>query len=157
MSEAQHLRTVLQPVAEGRGLFLESVSVGAQGRRRLVRVVVDLPDGPGGVGSDALAEVSHAVSTALDEADVIDGSYLLEVSTPGTDRPLREPRHFRRALGRLVRVRTQSGERVRGRIVDSDDDGVVFDVDGVRRHVAYAELTEGVVELELKALEEEEG
>jgi len=88
---------------------------------------------------------------------VVDGSYLLEDSTPGTDRPQREPRHFRRALGRLVRVRTQSGERVRGRLVASDDEGVVFDVDGVRRHVAYAELTEGVVELELKALEEEEG
>lgn len=154
---AQQLRSVLRPVVEEKGLFLEALTVGAAGRRRLVRVTVDLPDGPGGVGSDALTDVSHAVSAALDAADVIDGTYVLEVSTPGTDRPLREPRHFRRAMGRLVHARTASGERIRGRIVAGDGEGVVFDVDGERRHVAYGDLVEGSIELELTAIEELEG
>lgn len=149
------LRALLGPVIAAHGLYLEDVAVLASGRRRLVRVTVDLPDGPGGVGSDALTEVSRAVSDALDEADVLVGAYLLEVSTPGTDRPLREPRHYRRALGRIVRVRTRSGERVVGRVVDADDGAVTLDVDGARRRVAFPDLVEGVVDVELRGLEEE--
>src|SRR5699024_10468537 len=94
---------LLEPVVAGAGLHLEGVQVSGASRRRLVRVTVDLPDGPGGVGSDLLAEVSRAVSSRLDEAeDLLAGSYLLEVSTPGVSRPLQTARHFRRAQGRLV-------------------------------------------------------
>lgn len=154
--EATRLRPLLGPVVEECGLFLEDVAVGAAGRRRLVRVTVDLPDGPGGVGSDALTEVSRAVSEALDDADAIPGSYVLEVSTPGVDRPLTQPRHFRRALHRLVTVRTHEGERVHGRILTADDDEVVLAVDGTRRHLPYAEVAEGKVQVELGALGEVE-
>lgn len=150
---AARLRGLLAPAVEGCGLLLEDVAVTAAGRRRLVRVTVDLPDGPGGVGSEALTEVSHAVSDALDAADVIPGAYVLEVSTPGTDRPLTEPRHYRRAQGRLVRVRTRGGDRLQGRVVAADDEGVTLASDGVRTHVPYADLVEGAVQVELTALE----
>lgn len=150
------LRSLLEPVVAAHSLYLEDVAVLAAGRRRLVRVTVDLPDGPGGVGSDALAEVSHAVSTALDAADLLPGAYLLEVSTPGTDRPLAEPRHYRRAQGRLVRLRTRSGDRLRGRIVAADAEGLTLEIDGVRRHISYADLAEGSVEVELRSLDSSE-
>lgn len=152
---APRLRSLLAPVVAGRGLFLEDVVVRTAGRRRLVRVTVDLPDGPGGVGSDALAEVARLVSEALDAADLLTGAYLLEVSTPGTDRPLREPRHFRRALGRLVRVRTH-GERVRGRVVAADGDGITLVTDDGPRVLAYGDIVEGVVEVELRDIDEED-
>jgi ribosome maturation factor RimP len=130
------------------------VTLGASGRRRLVRVTVDLPDGPGGVASDALADVSRAVSRALDEADPVPGTYVLEVTTPGTDRPLVEPRHYRRAQGRLVRLRTREGERLHGRLLTADGEGVVLLVDGDRRHLRYDGLAEGRVQVELAGLEE---
>lgn len=151
------LEGLLGPVVDGCGLFLEGVSVRAAGRRRLVQVTVDLPDGPGGVGSEALTQVSHAVSAALDDADLIPGAYVLEVSTPGTDRPLTEPRHYRRAQGRLVRLRTRDGARLRGRVVAADGEGLTLAVDGARTRVAYADLVDGVVEVELTALEEVDG
>jgi ribosome maturation factor RimP len=155
---AQHLRSVLEPVVAGHGLCLEGVSVRPAGKRRLVLVTVDLPDGPGGVGSDALADVSRAVSEALDEVDVLPGAYVLEVSTPGTDRPLSAPRHYRRAVGRLVHLRLRSGERLSGRLVGADEDGLELDVGdagGARRRLAFADLAGGTVEVELRGVEEE--
>lgn len=152
----QRLKGLLAPVVAECGLLLEDVGLGAAGRRRLVRVTVDLPDGPGGVGSDALTEVSHAVSAALDDADAVDGSYVLEVSTPGIDRPLREPRHYRRAVGRLVTVRTRAGESWHGRLVAADAAEVTLSVDGAQRHLPYADLVAGAVEVELKTVGEVE-
>ena len=150
------LEGLLRPVVEGCGLVLEDVTVGTAGRRRLVRVTVDLSDGPGGVGSDALTEVSHAVSRALDDTDIIPGAYVLEVSTPGTDRRLTEPRHLRRAQGRLVRLRMRDGARLRGRVVAADGEGITLAADGGRTAVAYADVVDGVVEVELRAIEEVE-
>lgn len=162
---AQHLRSLLAPVVAASGLHLEGVVVHVAGKRRQVLVTVDLPDGPGGVGSEALTEVSRAVSAALDGDDTISGAYVLEVSTPGTDRPLREPRHYRRAVGRLVRLRTKTGQKVSGRLTAADDEGITLagdDAPESARRLAYADLTEGVVEVELRSLadaafEDEEG
>ena len=81
---------------------LESIRVTAAGRRRLLRVVVDSDHG---VSLDDAAAVSRQLSAALDSVAVMgDFPYTLEVSSPGVDRPLTDPRHWRRAAGRLVQV-----------------------------------------------------
>lgn len=96
------------------GYDLEDLSVTRAGRRYVVRVIVD---GDGGVSLDAVADVSRAVSKALDAAEerggeLISGEYQLEVSSPGVHRPLTLPRHWRRNVGRLVKVTvTGSGRR----------------------------------------------
>src|ERR1700722_4194745 len=91
---------VIRPVIAAAGLDLESVRVTAAGRRRLLRVVVD---SDWGVSLDDAATVSREVSGALDAVAVMgDFPYTLEVSSPGVDRPLTDPRHWRRAAGRLV-------------------------------------------------------
>src|SRR5690625_5103671 len=146
---AAELRAVLEPVVAAAGLFLEDASTSSAGRRSVVRVVVDLSDGPGGVDSDALTEVSRSISAALDDADVVRGSYTLEVSTPGVSRPLTTPRHFRRAQGRLVRLRTAAGT-VRGRVAEVAGDDVAIDTDGGPRQVPLADITSGAVEPELR-------
>jgi ribosome maturation factor RimP len=118
-------------------------------------VTVDLPDGPGGVGSDQLGEVSHQVSSALDDVDdVLEGAYLLEVSTPGVSRPLTEARHFRRAQGRLVTVQTSDGA-VTGRVLDVDADALRLELQDRRRGtttrtVPLAGISAGHVEVELR-------
>jgi ribosome maturation factor RimP len=157
---ATELEAVLGPVVTGTGLFLEGVEVSGPARKRLVRVTVDLPDGPGGVGTDQLGEVSRAVSDALDAVDdALEGAYLLEVTTPGVSRPLTEARHFRRAEGRLVTVQTSEGP-VTGRVVAVDHDAVHLSEEKgkgaapAKRVVPLATITSGKVEIELRRADE---
>ncbi len=145
---------VIRPVVAGAGLDLESVRVTAAGRRRLLRVVVDSDRG---VSLDDAAAVSRALSAALDAVAVMgDFPYTLEVSSPGVDRPLTEPRHWQRSVGRLVRVAVGGAGgggagAVSGRVVSADAGGVTLDVDGNpegRRRFPYSALGAGAVQVE---------
>jgi len=160
---AARLHEILAPVVTRSGLYLEDVEVSGPARKRLVRVTVDLPDGPGGVGSDQLGEVSKVVSEALDDVDdALEGAYLLEVSTPGVSRPLTEARHFRRAEGRLVSIEGAEGS-VTGRVVAVDPDTVYLSEEPAKgaplRHaVPLSGITQGRIEVELRrAADHEEG
>jgi ribosome maturation factor RimP len=141
--------SLLRPVVADGGLVLEGVTVTPAGKRRVVRVVVDLPDDAvGSVDLDRVADVSHTVSDALDATDVLGGApYVLEVGTPGVDRPLTERRHWSRARTRLVAV-TAGGQELTGRVLQVDDDGVVLEVDGAARTLAWADLGPGRVQVE---------
>ena len=149
----QRLLDVLAPVVADGGHDLEDVAVAKAGRRSVVRVVVDKD---GGVSLDDVADVSRAVSEALDALDaaepgVLGGSYVLEVTSPGVDRPLTEPRHWRRSAGRLVRAALHDGGTVTGRVVEADADAagaVVLEVDGAQRSLAYADVARGTVQVE---------
>ena len=142
---------VISPVVTAAGMDLESVRVTSAGRRRLLRVVVDSDRG---VSLDDAATVSRKLSAALDTVAVMgDFPYTLEVSSPGVDRPLTERRHWRRAVGRLVRVTVADSAGsgpVSGRVVAADADGVTLDVEGdpkARRRFAYGVLGAGAVQV----------
>ena len=125
---ANTLVELLTPVVAGAGLLLETVEVARAGHRSTVRVVVDLPAG-----------AARAISEALDRADPVKGRYTLEVSSPGAERELSAPRHFRRAVGRDVRLTTGAGE-VTGTVLRADGESVTVDVGGQERVIAYADL-----------------
>jgi ribosome maturation factor RimP len=148
-SLVQRVRDAVQPAVEDVGLLVEDVAVSSAGRRSVVRVVVDLPDGPGGVDADSLADASRAVSSALDAAEAVAGSYVLEVSTPGTSRALTSPRHFRRAVTRLVRLTLTDGSTLEGRLVAADDDLTLAAADGTRTVVPLSTVARGAIEVEL--------
>ena len=148
------LLTLLAPVVAEAGYDLEDISVTAAGRRNLIRVIVDAETG---VDLDAVAALSRAMSVALD-ADTEGGPdfadpYVLEVSSPGVDRPLTEVRHWQRAVGRLVEV-TVDGAPLTGRVLDTDGRGIRFEVVGVKgrpsktREIAWADLGRGKVQVE---------
>jgi len=155
------LERLLEPVILAAGLDLEAIRVSPAGRRRLLRLVVDAD---GGVGLDKIAEVSREVSARLDACGAMgDVPYTLEVSSPGVDRPLTEPRHWRRARGRLVSVSLTAADgtapsfitdgpgpapTVQGRVLVAGDTGVTLEVDGDRREFRYAELGPGRVQVE---------
>ena len=149
------VREVVQGVLEPAGYDLEELAVSRAGRRHVVRVIVDSDRG---VNLDAVAELSRSISSALDAAEesggaLTPGEYTLEVSSPGIDRPLTVPRHWRRNVGRLVRVRT--GERtVTGRVLAAGADGVELDVAGSRFAVGYGDLGPGRVQVDFSRVAE---
>ncbi|GIH98715.1 ribosome maturation factor RimP [Planobispora takensis] len=146
------LMKLLEPVVGAEGLDLEDVTVTPAGKRRLLRVVVDRD---GGVSLDDVAEVSQAVSAALDADDVMGSApYVLEVSSPGVDRPLTEPRHWRRAVKRLVKADLRDGTSLEGRILAVDETGVDLDVDGVPHRLDHQDLTRGRVQVEFRRFDE---
>ena len=147
----QQVTDLLGPILSRFALELEAVEIIPAGRRRLLRVVVD-GDGPEGRGPllDDLAEASKALSAALDTSSVAgDSPYTLEVSSRGTSRPLQQPRHWRRNIGRLVAVTTTSGERYTGRIIASSEETAALEVDGRGREVALADVAKALVQVEL--------
>jgi len=145
---------LLEPVVASLGLDLEDLEVQTAGRRRRVSVVVDRD---GGVDLDGIAEASKAVSEALDSSDAMgDDPYTLEVTSPGIDRPLTLPRHWRRNVGRRVRAHVSDGSMVEGRVTTVDDDGVVLatDVKGkpesAERRTPWPDLVRGDVQVEFR-------
>lgn len=142
--EEREMNRLLAPVIASAGYDLEDLTVAQAGRRRLVRVIVDADEG---IDLDAVAQVSRAVSDALDARDAFEAPYVLEVSSPGVDRPLREPKHWRRATGRLVKVDVDGNPLV-GRVLAANPDGVRLDVDGTPRAVAWSALGPGRIQVE---------
>jgi ribosome maturation factor RimP len=158
------LTSLIESVLTAMEIDLEAVKVTSAGRRVVLRIVVDAD---GGVSLDDIAEVSREVSAKLDAKNAMgEAPYTLEVTSPGVDRPLTQPRHWRRAAGRLVVVplitKDQNSERPAhagpagylGRIIDVDHDRVTLDIDGARRTFSLGELGPGRVQVEFGRLDE---
>lgn len=127
-ASAQRIRETIEPVVTAAGLWLEEVELARDGGQQVVRVVLDaLEDAEDSVDMDAVAEVSRAVSAALDDTDGLPERYTLEVSSRGASAPLTARRHYSRAIGRLVDLRLVDGGTLAGRLVEveRDEDALV--------------------------------
>ena len=148
----ERLTAELAPVVSELGLDLEAVELTPAGKRRVLRIAVDKD---GGVNLDDIAEADRAVSRVLDDSDAMgEQSYTLEVTSRGVDRPLTLPRHWRRNVGRLVKVTLADGGGVTGRIADADEEAARLDVPGPKKgqstqhDVAYADAAKAVIQIE---------
>ena len=145
-TDPESLENFLRPIVAQFGCDLEAADVSPAGRRRLLRVLVDRD---GGINLDDVADVTRAISKALDTNDVMgDGAYTLEVSSPGVDRPLTLPRHWRRNITRLVNVTLTAGEKLSGRIKTASDESADLDVDGKVRKIAYGDVEKAKIQIE---------
>jgi ribosome maturation factor RimP len=170
VSEApEALAAAIEPVLGALGLSLYDLElVGTAGKSRALRVLVDRPVDPAATEGedegappldlDTITEATRAVSTELDRiegtgspaAAVLRSQYTLEVSSPGLERPLRRPEHWRTAVGDIASVKSTvpaadgAGETVRrhGVVLAVDDDGVDLEFDGAREHVAYTDIVQ---------------
>ena len=139
---------VVEPVVQDQGYDLEALSVMAAGRRRLVKIVIDSDLG---VDLDDVARISSEVSRALDDADAMgETPYVLEVTSPGVDRPLTLERHWRRAASRLVKVTLTDGESITGRVASTNETSatLVNDDDATSVDIAFADVEKAVVQIE---------
>lgn len=145
---AESLAGVIEPVLASLDLELFDLELTGSGGGRILRVVVDRT---GGVDLDAITAATQAIAPLLDsrseKADPsLAGPYALEVSSPGLERPLRRPDHYRRAVGSTVSVKTRDDQgaarRVRGVLTAADDDGVNLETDAGPERIAYADVTQ---------------
>jgi len=151
-TQSERLRALLEPLVVKAGLELEEIGLTAAGKRRQLMVVVDAEEG---VRLDAVAELSRELSQALDASDAMgETEYVLEVTSPGTDRPLTEPRHFRRNTGHLVKLQLKERGELIARIIAVDGTGLDLEVPGVKgrkpkpARADFAEIARARVEIE---------
>jgi ribosome maturation factor RimP len=130
------VEALVRPVVESAGLELVEAAFRREGGRRVLRVTVDRE---GGVDLDAISQASERLSRRLDIEDVAAGSYTLEVSSPGVERPLRQPRDFERHVGEKVKVKTTEpfeGSRTHtGTLTAADDEAIVVRTDAGERRI----------------------
>ena len=142
MPERETIVAAVEPVLTPLGLELFDVQLTGSGRARTVRVVVDRD---GGVDLDAITAASERIQPALDDLDAL-GPYALEVSSPGLERSLSRPEHFRRAVGETVSVKVRGADggarRMRGELVAADDRGFTVEAEHGAEHVDYEQVVQ---------------
>ncbi|MER5933337.1 ribosome maturation factor RimP [Streptomyces sp. NPDC002054] len=150
--QSDRLRGLLEPLVAAKDLDLEDIEVSRAGKRRMLRIIVD---SDAGVELDTCAELSREISDTLDETDAMgEDEYVLEVSSPGADRPLTEHRHYVRATGRLVKFQLADSGDLVARILGVDEEGLDLEVPGVKgrkataRRIAFTDIAKARVEIE---------
>jgi len=141
---------LVEPLISKAGLVLEEVQVQTPGKHRFVTVIVDSETG---LNLDQVTDASRLVGEAMDTASFMGGApYTLEVTSPGVDRPLTAPRHWRKNADRLVKIIKLDGEICKGRIKSSTDDDVTLDC----CTVAFADIKRATIEVEFNRPEKKE-
>lgn len=133
MGKREELWALLEPAVEAMGYELIEVELRLSPKRSLLRLYID---GSDGIDLSDCEMVSHQASGLLDLEDPLPGAYTLEVSSPGLDRPLVKVSHFRRFIGKRVKVRTalpiEGRRNFTGYLVGVGDDAIEVDVDDRR-------------------------
>ena len=140
----------VDPLVANEGMEIVDIDYRREGRGNVLRFYLDRADG--GVTIDELTTMSRRLGDLIEVHDLVPGSYTLEVSSPGINRRLRQPDHFRRYIGKKVRVRTiEAGDGRRaflGVLKDVRDDGIVCTVGAGERFVAFDNIAQANYEHE---------
>ncbi len=135
-----HIEELLLPGAETLGLELVAVELSG-GDTSIVRIYIDTPNG---VTVDDCAKASRQFSAILDVEDPISNKYTLEVSSPGMDRPLAKPAHFRAVVGQDVKIKmttlVNGRRRFTGELIEASDEFAVVEVDGEQSELPYSDM-----------------
>ena len=146
VEQADRIEEVVTPVLRDHGLELVDLDWRPLRPRGLLRLYVDKP---GGVGIDECELASREIGDVLDAADVIEGAYDLEVSSPGLDRQLKKERELRWAVGKRVRCWLATGGDVRGRLAAVEPETLVLERDGERVELRRATVVKTRLEAEV--------
>jgi ribosome maturation factor RimP len=148
-SVVNELWRIIEPLVESEGLELVDIEYRREAHGIVLRLFLDRP---GGVSLDDLAPMSRRLGDALDVQDALSGAYTLEVSSPGVNRRLRRPDHFRRYLGKKVRVRCSEYHNGRrsflGPLLSVENDGIVVGLDAGREFIPFAAIAQANYEHE---------
>lgn len=150
-SELEKVRELLEPVTRSEEVELVDVELAGGGGKKVLRVTIDRE---GGVDVEKCADVSRHAELVLEAEDVIEGSYTLEVSSPGLTRPLKKPADYKRALGKLaaLSLRKPLGRKRKALVIieDADESGVTVTLKdtGERAVIEYGDIAKANLEIE---------
>jgi len=150
MALKDQISELVTPAVSEQGFYLEDVHVATPGSHRIVTCIVD---GDASLNLDQVTSVSRVISELLDEAAFMgETPFTLEVTSPGVDRPLTQPRHFAKNADRLLKIVKVDGSEVTGRILSNTDHDVTLSVavkrETVEQTVSLADIKRAVVEIE---------
>ena len=144
MSVQTDVASAIVPIIEADGNYLEEVKIVNAGKRKLITVIVD---GDSYLNLDQVASISRSISETLENLPALgDGAFTLEVTSPGIDRPLTLPRHWKKNVGKLVEITLNSGDTHSGRIESADDAGVVLDTSSAK----FSDIKKAQLKIEFK-------
>ena len=150
MALKDQISELVTPAVSDLGFYLEDVHVATPGSHRIVTCIVD---GDASLNLDQVTSVSRVISELLDEAAFMgETPFTLEVTSPGVDRPLTQPRHFAKNVDRLLKIIKLDGSEVTGRILSNTDQDVTLTVavkkETIEQTVSLSEIKRAVVEIE---------
>jgi ribosome maturation factor RimP len=150
MALKDQISELVTPAVTEAGFYLEDVHIATPGSHRIVTCIVD---GDSSLNLDQVTSVSRIISELLDEATFMgETPFTLEVTSPGVDRPLTAPRHFKKNVDRLLKVIKVDGSEVTGRILSNTDQDVTLTVTVKKETreevVALVDIKRAVVEIE---------
>jgi ribosome maturation factor RimP len=150
MALKDQISELVTPAVSDLGFYLEDVHVATPGSHRIVTCIVD---GDASLNLDQVTSVSRVISELLDEAAFMgETPFTLEVTSPGVDRPLTQPRHFAKNVDRLLKIIKLDGSEVTGRILSNTDTDVTLTVivkkETIEQIVSLADIKRAVVEIE---------
>jgi ribosome maturation factor RimP len=150
MALKDQISELVTPAVSDLGFYLEDVHVATPGSHRIVTCIVD---GDASLNLDQVTSVSRVISELLDEAAFMgETPFTLEVTSPGVDRPLTQPRHFAKNVDRLLKIIKLDGSEVTGRILSNTDTDVTLTVtvkkETIEQSVSLADIKRAVVEIE---------
>jgi ribosome maturation factor RimP len=150
MALKDQISELVTPAVSDLGFYLEDVHVATPGSHRIVTCIVD---GDTSLNLDQVTSVSRVISELLDEAAFMgETPFTLEVTSPGVDRPLTQPRHFAKNVDRLLKIIKLDGSEVTGRILSNTDTDVTLTVtvkkETIEQTVSLADIKRAVVEIE---------
>ena len=150
MALKDQISELVTPAVSDQGFYLEDVHVATPGGHRIVTCIVD---GDASLNLDQVTTVSRVISELLDEAAFMgETPFTLEVTSPGVDRPLTQPRHFAKNIDRLLKIIKLDGSEVAGRILSNTDQDVTLTVavkkETIEQTVSLSDIKRAVVEIE---------
>jgi ribosome maturation factor RimP len=150
MALKDQISELVTPAVSDLGFYLEDVHIATPGSHRIVTCIVD---GDASLNLDQVTSVSRVISELLDEAAFMgETPFTLEVTSPGVDRPLTQPRHFAKNVDRLLKVIKLDGSEITGRILSNSDHDVTLTIsvkkETTEQTVPLADIKRAVVEIE---------
>ncbi len=144
MSVQEDVASAIRPIIEAAGNYLEEVKIIAAGKRKLITVIVDSDSY---LNLDQVTSVTRSISDVIEGVDSLgDTPFTLEVTSPGTDRPLTLPRHWKKNHGKLVKISLIDGAEVEGRIANSNESAVELDTATVN----FSDIKKALLQIEFK-------
>jgi len=150
VSVTDDIIAAIKPAIEATGNFLEEITITPAGKRRMLTVIVD---GETHLNLDQVTVITKEISEIVENlATLGDLPFTLEVTSPGIDRPLSLPRHWRKNVGRLVKATLTDGTVIEGRITSADDSAALVEGKKNSESITYSDVKRAVLEIEFKSI-----